>query len=187
MMFFKAFYNHAIYLSDKVWLKLTIFNPKTRWEKIMCWFHESWLDKYIWLIKKQEINVIILKQNRNKVWEIVREIYKIFEYQKNFKIPSYTKKQVEIIKEKYYKQVIFKQTKTKIKAKETENKQLTIKENSMNNIKTNNLIKQENNQKNIIESDFIENFKNTDFKDKTYYEIVEYIVNWKRILTKTKV
>jgi len=33
-----------------------------------------------------------------------------------------------------------------------------------------------------MEKKFIQDFQNTDFKDKTYYELIEYIIKWKKSL-----
>jgi hypothetical protein len=37
--------------------------------------------------------------------------------------------------------------------------------------------------KNNITTQFVDNFTKTDFKNMTYYEIVEYIIHWKKLLT----
>lgn len=164
--FYKAFNNHAVYFSEKVWLKLTVFNPRTKSEKIMCWFHENWLEKFIWLIEENKINSVILKQNRDKFWEIVREIYKVFDFKSNFKIPIYNKNKIDEIKEKYYKNTLSKSKQTE---KVSEN-QLSI------NLENNTVIKSN------ITSKFIDSFKKTDFKNMTYYELVEYIIHRKKLL-----
>ena len=165
--FYKSFDNHAIYFSEKVWLKLTVFNPGTKAEKIMCWFHESWIDKFIWLIKENKINSIILRQNIDKSWEIIREIYKIFDFKQDYKIPIYNKNKIDEIKEKYYKNTLSKPKQTE---KVSEN-QLSI--NTINNSKF----------ENDLINKFIVNFTKTDFKNKTYYELIKYIIHWKKLLT----
>jgi hypothetical protein len=37
--------------------------------------------------------------------------------------------------------------------------------------------------KNSVTSQFVDNFKKTDFKNMTYYELIEYIIHWKKLLT----
>ena len=149
-------------------MKLTVFNPRTKAEKIMCWFHENWLDKFIWLIEENKINTVILRQNRDKTWEIVREIYKIFDNKIDFIIPTYTKQEIDKIKENYYKNTL---SKSKQNKKVSEN-QLSIS--AEYNIVSN---------KNSVTSQFVDNFKKTDFKNMTYYELIEYIIHWKKLLT----
>lgn len=156
--FYKIFDNQAIYFAEKTWLKLTIFNPKTKAERIMCWFHENWLDKFIWIIQEYKINSVILKQNKDQTWELVRDIYKVFDFKNNIKIPSYLKNKIDKIKETYYKSTL---SKTK-KIKQEFNNTKTFQE---------------------INIEFIENFKETDFSKKSYYELIEYIIYWKKFLT----
>jgi hypothetical protein len=122
--------------------------------------------KWFLKITKNEQIYSILNSN-NSIWEIVREIYKIFDFKQDCKIPIYNKNKIDEIKEKYYKNTLSKPKKTE---KVSEN-QLSI------NIENNIVVK------NNITTQFVDNFTKTDFKNMTYYEIVEYIIHWKKLLT----
>lgn len=153
--FYKIFDKEAIFLSKELWLKLTIFNPKTNWERIMCGFHEKSIEKYKLLIKQKQINSIFLKQNKDKKWNIEREINEIFEFENNLKSPIFSKKDIEQIKADYYKTYFW-------------NKKISSITTIVND----------------KENEFINDFKNTDFSKKSFYEIIEYIINWKKLFLK---
>ncbi|MFK7779543.1 MAG: reverse transcriptase domain-containing protein [Candidatus Gracilibacteria bacterium] len=159
--FYKVFDKQAIYFSEKLGLKLTIFNPKTKGERIMCGFHQNGLDKYIGLIKDNKINSVLLKQTKDTIGIIDREIFKIFDFKNNFKIPIYSNNKINEIKINYYKKYLAKQ----------ENKKTTDK---VINLNTKDLLD--------INKNFILNFKETDFSKKTYYELIEYIIHRKKFL-----
>ncbi len=156
--FYKIFDNQAIYFSEKLGLKLTIFNPKTKWERIMCWFHEKWLEKFIWLVEENKINSVILKQIKDNVWEIDREIFKIYDFKNNCKIPFYSSIKIKEIKLNYYKDALLKTDKAK-------------------KIPSNEFIDDMD-----IKEKFILDFKETDFSKKSYYEFIEYVIKWKKLL-----
>lgn len=158
--FYKIFDKEAIFLSENLWLKLTIFNPKTSWERIMCWFHEKSIKKYKDLIKEKQINTIFLKQIKQENWEITRDIEDILEFENNIKPPVYNQEKLNEIKSNYYKNYF---DNKKIKSGEIETKNI-----------------------NYQEIDFLNEFKITDFSKKSFYEIMEFIINWKKIFSQVK-
>jgi RNA-directed DNA polymerase len=173
--FYKIFDYQSIYFSEKTWLKLTIFNPKTKAERIMCWFHEKSLEKYIDIITDKEINSVILKQVKTYENEITREIYKILKYNNKNNIPIYTNKVINNIKINYYNDYLSKQEK-KLNTKKDWLAGVK-KEANKTEISKNNDISVFN-----VEKEFIKDFVNTDFKNKSYYELIEYIIKWKKNL-----
>ncbi len=151
--FYKTFDMQAIFLSEQLWLKLTIFNPKTTGERIMCWFHEKSIEKYKNLIKDKQVNTIFLKQIKQNNWEITREIYEILEFENPEKIPIYKQEDIQNIKQNFYKTYF-------------DNKKIVLKETVLSK-----------------EQEFLQDFKKTDFSKKNFYELVEYIINWKKIIS----
>jgi hypothetical protein len=153
--FYKIFDTQAIYFSEKMGFKLTIFNPKTKWERIMCWFHEKWLEKTTWLIEKFQINTVLLKQKKDLDWTINREIFKIYDYKNNFLLPKYSTNDINDIKINYYNNFL-----SKPKKDFSKNEKSFLNE----------------------EKEFLKDFKIRDFSNKTYYELIEYVIKWKNIM-----
>ena len=151
--FYKAFDYHAVYVSKKLWLKLTVSNPKTAGETLMCWFYQKSLDKYENLIQSKKINTIILKQKKEENKDIVRDIYKTYTYNKNWFVPISSMDEINRLKKQYYEKKLSK------------NKLQNI-ENEID-----------------IEKEFIIEFKSMDISRMNMYDIVEYVIKWKKILT----
>ncbi|MDD3645796.1 MAG: reverse transcriptase domain-containing protein [Candidatus Gracilibacteria bacterium] len=159
--FYKVFDRQAIYFSEKTGLKLTIFNPKTKAERIMCGFHEKSLEKYLGLIEKENINSVVLKQIKTSDNKIEREIYKIYKFDAKNNIPIYSRETIEEIKANYYKKYLSKSSLSQDTQKDVSEKETSFLD---------------------IEKEFLKDFKSRDFKDQTYYELIEYIIKWKNSL-----
>jgi len=153
--FYKAFDYHAVYVSKKLWLKLTVTNPRTSGETLMCWFYEKVLDKYENLIQSKKINTIILKQKKEENKDIVRNIYKTYTYNKNWFVPISSMDEINRLKKQYYEKKLSK--------------------NKIQNIEKETYID--------IEKEFIIEFKSMDIWKMNMYDIVEYVLKWKKILT----
>ncbi len=157
--FYKSFDNEAIFVSPKLGLNLTLFNPKTKAEAIMCGFHEKYLDKYLEKLNTLKINYVILKQLRDESWNITREVSQIKLFDEKFTIPISKLEKINEIKKNYYDKKIKKDI---IYLWKQDNFDLSK------------------------EQEFIEVFKNMDFLKMNSYEILSFVYNWKNILAKKR-
>jgi lipopolysaccharide export LptBFGC system permease protein LptF len=113
------------------------------------------LDKYIEIIQEQKINSVILKQTKTEDNQIERDIFKIYKYEKKNNIPIYSQEKINKIKKEYYNETLSKKSKNIEKVKKEDKS---------------------------IEKQFLDDFKTRDFTNKTYYELIEYMIKWKNIL-----
>jgi len=160
--FYKCFWLSSIYIAKQLWLKTVLFNPRTKWERFMCWFHIDVYDKYLWKIKELKINSIFVMQKKDEKWVIERVIKEIITYDKDWKMPIIGTTEMQKIRTNYYEKTL--------------GKWVSIK-NNINEITNNPIQPLENEQL------FISEFKKIDILSKNMYEVIEFIIKWKKILT----